>query len=110
MPITKHYRGAGAKVERSMRKRYGKDWKQVFYSTEKKLGLSNPGELIKHEDLDTEELAINAAVALELLVDRLEADENLDEELIEKAEEAADNLADIVECLEIGEPEGEFEE
>ena len=36
MPLDKHYRGRGKKVARSMKKRYGKDWKRVFYATEAK--------------------------------------------------------------------------
>jgi len=34
MPISKHYKGHGKKVARSMKKRYGKSWKRVFYATE----------------------------------------------------------------------------
>jgi len=36
MPVTKHYKGHGEKVARSMKRRYGKDWKRVFYATENK--------------------------------------------------------------------------
>ena len=38
MPISKHYKGAGAKVMKSMTEKYGeKKGKEVFYATEQKL-------------------------------------------------------------------------
>ena len=38
MPISKHYKGAGAKVMKKMTETYGKTkGKQVFYATEQKL-------------------------------------------------------------------------
>ena len=36
MPLSEHYQGEGKKVARSMKRRYGKDWKRVFYATENK--------------------------------------------------------------------------
>jgi hypothetical protein len=36
MPLSRHYKGNGEKVARSMKRRYGKDWKRVFYATERK--------------------------------------------------------------------------
>jgi hypothetical protein len=36
MPISRHYRGKGRKVAKSMKRTYGKDWKRVFYATENK--------------------------------------------------------------------------
>jgi hypothetical protein len=36
MPLSEHYKGDGEKVARSMKRRYGKRWKQVFYATENK--------------------------------------------------------------------------
>lgn len=37
MPASEHYKGSGAKVMRSMKKRYGSRAKQVFYATENKM-------------------------------------------------------------------------
>ena len=38
MPISKHYKGAGAKVMKNMKEEYGeKKGKEVFYATENKL-------------------------------------------------------------------------
>ena len=38
MPISKHYKGSGAKVMKKMQEEYGeKKGKQVFYATENKL-------------------------------------------------------------------------
>jgi len=34
MPVSAHYNGHGKKVARSMKRRYGRDWKRVFYATE----------------------------------------------------------------------------
>ena len=36
MPLSKHYRGHGKKVAKSMKRTYGKNWKKVFYATEAK--------------------------------------------------------------------------
>jgi len=36
MPLSKHYKGKGAKVARGMKKRYGSRWEEVFYATENK--------------------------------------------------------------------------
>ena len=36
MPLSKHYGGKGEKVARDMKKRYGKNWEEVFYATENK--------------------------------------------------------------------------
>lgn len=36
MPLGAYYGGHGEQVARSMRKRYGKRWKSVFYSTANK--------------------------------------------------------------------------
>ena len=36
MPLSDHYKGEGEDVARSMKRRYGKRWKKVFYGTEAK--------------------------------------------------------------------------
>lgn len=37
MPLSKHYKGKGAKVMRAMRKQYGNKAEEVFYATENKM-------------------------------------------------------------------------
>jgi hypothetical protein len=36
VPILDHFKGKGLKVAASMRKKYGKRWKNVFYAVENK--------------------------------------------------------------------------
>ena len=36
MPLSKHYKGKGEKVAKSMQQQYGERWKEVFYATEQK--------------------------------------------------------------------------
>lgn len=36
MPLSKYYGGHGREVAEDMKKRYGSDWKRVFYATENK--------------------------------------------------------------------------
>lgn len=33
MPYSEYFKGKGDKVAKSMQKKYGADWKRVFYST-----------------------------------------------------------------------------
>lgn len=49
MPIEKYFEGHGDKVARSMKKKYGKRWKEVFYATANKKGMNPEAKKrIKH--------------------------------------------------------------
>lgn len=50
MPLSKYYSGHGEEVARSMKKKYGKRWQQVFYATANKKGMTGSGKM-KLEDL-----------------------------------------------------------
>lgn len=78
MPISKHYKGHGASVAKTMKKEYGANWKKYFYATEKKenmgykrkSGRKNPEieNLVEGDDLG--ELAVKASTMTELLLDK----------------------------------------
>ena len=101
MPISRHFKGAGSKVARAMRKHYGSEnWKSVFYGTEKKLGIKNPGEIEKHQDLTEEELLLNAFISLEMLAEKSSDNPDVPDDLTEAIDEALSNLDDALEIYE----------
>lgn len=47
MPISKYFHGHGEEVKKSMQKKYGKRWKEVFYATANKKGMTGGGKFTK---------------------------------------------------------------
>lgn len=101
MPLSKHYKGAGSRVSREMKSRYGSDWKAYFYGTEKKLSRrknpeGEPEEICK--DLDNEELALLADFYSNVLLEKLL--EQGETEAAELVEESNESLAEAIEILQ----------
>ena len=44
MPVENYFKGRGEEVMGSMRKKYGKRAKRVFYATANKKGMNRPGK------------------------------------------------------------------
>ena len=44
MPVENYFKGHGEEVMGSMRKKYGKRAKRVFYATANKMGMNRPGK------------------------------------------------------------------
>lgn len=89
MPISKYFEGHGSKVARKMRKLYGKDWKRIFYATEKKY-KENP-----EEELDDKDHALMAAFHLAKLEECYA--ENGEDQALELTNEALDSLMEVIE-------------
>ena len=97
MPLSKHFEGSGLKVARRMRKLYGKDWKRIFYATEKKY-KSNPSE-----ELDDREHALMAAFHLAKLEECYA--ENGEDQALELTSESLDSLIEVIDLQDLDEEE-----
>lgn len=112
MPISKHYKGHGASVAKTMKKEYGANWKKYFYATEKKKnmaykrksGRKNPEieSLVEGDDLG--ELAVKASMMTELLLDKFNDDDTVKgsdrEDIIDDLTLATEILQGVYEFIE----------